>query len=75
MLDYVHTYLFIIVFRFACLESTSRIFIIVYQYSNFPQSVILLEVSIDLRLSWSVSRLSIVNRHSIEITTNAHEYL
>jgi len=42
---------------------------------KFPQSVILLEVSIDLRLSWSVSRLSIENRRSIEITTNAHEYL
>ena len=39
------------------------------------QSVILLEVSSDLRLSWSVSRLSIENRHGIEIATNTHEYL
>ena len=75
MLDYVHSYLFIIVFHFACLEPTSRIFIIVYVHSKFPQSVILLEVSIDSRLSWSISRLSMVIRHNIEIVTNTHEYL
>lgn len=40
-----------------------------------PQSVMLLEVSNDLRLSWSISRLSIENRHSIENATNTHECL
>jgi hypothetical protein len=58
-------------FTFACLEPTSIVLI----FLKFPQSVILLGVSSDSRLSWSIGRLSMEIRHSIEIATNTHEYL
>lgn len=51
-----HLQLFIIVFHFACLESTSK----VLGYLKPPQAVTLLVVSGDLRISWSVGILSMV---------------